>query len=272
MQRWQARISPTLGALEDTADNVWRTKPYLDQFQPTVFMGVYSLKDFIKLWEHRGRKCILWCGSDIPRLIAGYWLSDDGSIRVDPEPFAQWINKNCESYVENGVEHEALQVLGIESKIVPSFLGKIENYPVSYVHATRPAVYTSVSGNDFHLYGWHQIPDLADQFPEIDFYLYGHTVDFPYTRANIIHRGRVPKEQMNEEIKGMQGALRLTEFDGASEIIVKAMLWGQYAFSHIAYPGVNRVDDLFYLKSRTLPNLEGRAWWIKNLNKFPWVC
>lgn len=235
-------------------------------------MGIYSLRDFIKLWKHKGRKCILWCGSDITRFVQGYWLSEDGSIKIDPEPLAEWINANCESYVENGVEHEALQVMRIESKIVPSFLGKVEDYTLSYTHARRPAVYTSVSGNDFRLYGWDKIPDLADQHQGIDFFLYGNTIDFPFTRANIIHRGRVPKEQMNEEIKGMQGALRLTEFDGASEIIVKAMLWGQYAFSLISYPEVDTVNALGELKNWTIPNIKGREWWLKNINRFPWVC
>lgn len=273
MQKWQIISSPTLGAFEDTPNNVWNTKPYLDEFQPTVFMGIYSLRDFLKVWEHKGRKCILWCGGDIPRLTAGYWLNEDGSIKVDPEPFAEWINENCENYVENGVEHEALQVMKIESKIVPSFLGKVSDYQISYTHSHRPAVYTSVSGNDFELYGWYKIPKLAELYPDIDFHLYGNSSGAPFSQLpNVFDHGRVDKDVMNEGIRNMQGALRLTEFDGASEIIVKAMLWGQYAFSYISYPGVNHVADLFNLKNCTVPNFKGREWWLKNLNKYPWVC
>lgn len=267
--RWQCRYSPTLGALEDTPDNIWRTKPYLDEFQDTVFMGIYSLSDFMALWKHKGRKCILWCGSDLQRLLLGYWLDDEGKMRVHPTQISSWIDTYCESFVENEVEQVALRSVGIRSKVVPSFLGKVEDYEVSFKPGNN--VYTSVSSNDFALYGWDKIPDLADQFPHIRLHLYGNTKPFNFTRANIIHHGRVPKEQMNAEIKDMQGALRLTEFDGASEIIVKAMLWGQYAFSFIQYPGVNSVDMLGLVDKLNVPNNK-RDWWLNNLNRFPWVC
>lgn len=272
--KWQCRIAPSLGELESTHTEIWNTvsySPEKDIDTPCVFMGLYGLPDFYTLWRHKGRKAILWCGSDITHFINGYFLDEAGRIKIEPEQLAIWINENCESYVENGVEHEALQVMGIESKIVPSFLGKIDEYKIEYEPSSRPRVYTSVSGNDFRLYGWGKIPDLADQFPEVEFYLYGNTIDFPYTRANIIQRGRVTKEAMNDEIREMQGALRLTEFDGCSEIIVKAMLWGQYAFSEISYPGVNPIQHLGQLKNWTATNYK-RDWWIKNLNKYPWVC
>ena len=56
----------------------------------------------------------------------------------------------------------------------------------------------------------------------------------------------------------------------ASEIIVKAMLWGQYAFSFIPYEGVFNVDKLNLLLSLKEPNIKGRKWWLKNLNNFVW--
>lgn len=269
--KWQCRYSPTLGALEGSPDDVWGTKPYLDEFQDTVFMGMYSLKDFQALWNHKGRKAILWCGSDITRFISGWWLDVEGMIKIEPEAFAEWINKNCENYVENGVEHEALMVMGIESRIIPSFLGNVEDYSVEYQAKGRPKVYTSVSGNDYELYGWYKIRTLAEQNPGIEFHLYGSTGAFAQCAGleNVIDHGRVPKEQMNEEIKTMHAALRLTEFDGCSEIIVKAMLWGQYAFGNIYYPGVFSVDELPLLEIKTLPN-PARGWWLNNLNKYPW--
>lgn len=262
-------MSPTLGALEDTPDHTWGTKPYLDEFQDTVFMGLYSLKDFNMLWNHKGRRAILWCGSDIMRFISGWWLDVEGSIKIDPEAFARWINSNCDNYVENGVEHEALMTIGIESKIVPSFLGNVDNYEVTYTQSSRPRVYTSVSGNDFRLYGWGYIDGLATQHQDVDFHLYGNTIPWDTKQSNVFVHGRVPKEQMNEEIKEMQGALRLTEFDGASEIIVKAMLWGQYAYAHISYPGVDPVPALGNLKDQNESNPH-RRWWLRNLNQYPW--
>ena len=276
--KWQCRVAPSLGALEDTHKNVWHTKEYKDLDRPTVFFGLYGLPDFYTLWRHKGRKAILWAGSDIKHFINGYWLSPDGRIRLESESIAEWINKNCESYVENGVEHEALMVLGVESHIVPSFLGHTMNYSDSYTYRSddRPQVYASVSGDNFRMYGWEQIELVADKC-NVDFHLYGNTVEWPTKHHNVFVHGRVSKEQMNEEIRGMQAGLRPLEFDGFSEILAKSILWGQWPISRIAYPGVTNYttnDELIAalndLKNKKEPNREALKWFYANVNRYPW--
>lgn len=264
---WQVRWSPTLGELESTHQEVWGTSEYVDKTRPVVFMGLYSLKDFIALWNHLGKKAILWCGSDITRFKQGYWLDETGKIKLNPKALAQWINLYCDSWVENEVEQEALKKLGIYSRICPSFLGDVSKFQVSFQPGNK--LYTSVSGDNFQLYGWDKLDKLAFDNPDVEFHCYGTSHNLQPVFKNIFNHGRVPKEQMNQEIKDMQGALRLTKFDGCSEIIVKAMLMGQYAFSYIKYPGVNRVEDIKLLTSFTEPN-PIRQWWIENLNQFPW--
>lgn len=274
--KWQARIAPSLGALEDTPDHIWRTKPYLDEFQPTVFLGLYGLPDFYTLWRHKGRRAIFWCGSDILHFTNGYWLDEDGTIKLlDMFPLAEWINTYCESYVENGVEHEALQVMGIDSKIVPSFLGKVGDYEIEYKHDERPRVYASVSGNNFEMYGWTLINEIAP-YCAVDFYLYGNTEPFSSPHANVIIRGRVTKEAMNDEIREMQCGLRTLGFDGFSEILAKSVLWGQHPISYIKYPHITSFsskDDLISklndLVFKRYPNEAARDYYRKNLNQYP---
>lgn len=269
-QQWQCRIAPSLGdGFAGSPNEVWGTKDYTNDTDPTVFFGLYGLPDFYALWRHKGRKAILWCGSDINHFKNGYWLDQKGEICLDYIPLAEWINKNCENYVENEVEQEALADCFIGSKVVPSFLGNVNDYPLSFKPGNK--VYTSVSGDDFKLYGWDKIGDLANKYHDVEFHLYGNREKIEINgHHNVFIHGRVSQEQMNKEIKGMQGALRLTEFDGASELIVKAMLCGQYAFSFIEYPGVFRVDKLNLLTSLKDANIEGRDWWLKNLNQYPW--
>lgn len=274
--RWQCRTAPSLGALEGTDDKVWGTKPYLDEYQSTCFFGLYGLPDFFKLWRHQGPKAILWAGTDIKHFGNGYWLDEEGRTRLEPMPLAEWINEHCDNYVENGVEHEALMVHGIESKIVPSFMGNVKDYEVCYQPAQRPSVYLSVSGDNFAMYGWEQVEIIADKC-DVDFHLYGNTTPWESKHSNVFVHGRVPKEQMNEEIKGMQAALRTLEFDGCSEIIVKSVLWGQHPISRIAYPNVDTFttnDELIKLLndlgSKTEPNTQAREWFLDNLNRFPW--
>lgn len=266
------RWAPALGTFQDSPEKIWGVKPYDPaSTEPCVFCGLYGLNDFHALWRYKGKKLIWWTGSDIRHFMNGYWLDEHGDIRVSARPLATWIKKNCESWVENEVEAEALRKFGIESKVAPSFLGDINQFEISYTFSDKPKLYASVSGDDFKLYGWDKISEVACLHPEIEFHLYGNTVmpDIPFTLNVIIH-GRVPKEQFNEEIKTMQGGLRLVPFDGCSEIIVKSILMGQYPISLIEYPHVLKLEEIGTLKDKKGPNLEGREWFIKNLNKYPW--
>lgn len=271
LNRWQCRYAPSLGALEGTPKEVWGTLDFCFADEPTVFFGLYGLPDFFALWRHKGRKCILWAGSDINNFTNGYWLDDKGDIKLDPVPLAAWINKNVDNYVENEVEKLALAKLGIESKVVPSFLGNVDDFPLCYKPSEKIRLYTSVSGDDFKLYGWDKIPKLASLNPAVEFHLYGNTSNpFRARLPNIFFHGRVPKEQMNAEIKEMTGALRLTEFDGFSEIIAKSLLWGQWPVSLIEYPHTLKPENIDMLVVAREPNIKGREWLLEVVNKYPW--
>lgn len=262
--------------MEGEPEAVWGTSQYLDENAPAVFFGLYGLPDFYALWRHKGRKAVLWAGSDILHFIHGYWLDDEGGIRIEPQALAEWLNKNVENYVENGVEAENLRVMGIESTIVPSFMGDVRGFDVSYTPRERPEVYASVSGDNFAAYGWEQIEMIADKC-DVDFYLYGSD-SWQSKHSNVFSRGRVPKEVMNEEVKNMQAGLRLNEHDGFSEILAKSILWGQHPISRIGYPYVDSFTSntelialLNGLKEKTEPNLKGREWLLKNVNNYPWA-
>ena len=72
--------------------------------------------------------------------------------------------------VEQTVDDAAVD---IESQVCPSFLGDVNKFEVSFKPGNK--VYTSVSGNDFKLYGWDKIPKLALENPAIEFHLYGNS-------------------------------------------------------------------------------------------------
>lgn len=257
----QCRIAPSLGVLEGHPNDVWGTTSYAFKDKPAIFFGLYGLPDFYALWRHTGKKYILWAGSDVRHFLDGYWLDDKGFTRLGVPPLADWISDNCESWVENETEREALAWVGIESQVCPSFLGNIDDYAVSY--EPNGKYYASVSGNDFKLYGWDKIEKFAHDNGQFEFHLYGNTVPWVSKNKNVIVHGRVKKEKMNEEIKYMQGGLRFVEFDGFSEILAKSILWGQYPISTIRYKHMN-------LKPKDVPNLEGREYYKKIINQYPW--
>lgn len=272
---YYCRWSPTLGELEATHQEIWGTLPYeptTDLQKPTIFFGVYGLPDFMALRNHKGKRFVLWAGSDIRHFLDGYWIDEEGRYRIEPQVLAPWLNANCEHYVENKVEYDALVSVGIYPKISPSFLGDISTYPQSYQHSDNPKLYTSVSSDDFELYGWNKIPRLAEENPNIEFHLYGNTkvLTHFFKIPNVIQHGRVIKEQMNEEIKEMQGALRLTEFDGFSEILAKSVLMGQWPVSLIEYPHILKLHQIRELPDLYAPNKAGREFYQRALNNFPW--
>lgn len=268
------RWAPSLGELEGPHQKVWGTETYHESmqndFKPTVFFGLYGMNDFYALWRHKGHKWILWAGSDIRHFENGYWLDEKGEIRIDNKGLSQWINANCESWVENTVEQEALRKCGIESQVCPSFLGDVTEYEQSYQWSDKPKVYASVSGDDFYLYRWDNIEQIAKLNPRIEFHLYGNKGKWESKQKNVIVHGRVPKEQMNNEIKHMQGGLRLLKFDGFSEVLAKSVLWGQWPISAIPYPHMLGVDELERLHAKHHANTEGREHYRKSLNNYPW--
>lgn len=268
MSKWQCRWSPTLGKLEATHQKIWGTENYRDIEKPCIFFGLYGLPDFMVLRQHKGKRAILWAGSDIRHFVSGYWIDDKGKIKIDPKPLAKWINKNCESWIENKVEYDALKKFGIKSRICPSFLGDVNKFKISFKSNNK--LYSSVSGNDFKLYGWDKIDKLAGENKDIEFHLYGNTKPFKTKNKNIILHGRVSKGQMNKEIKQMAGAIRMTEFDGFSEIIAKSVLMGQYPVSLIKYPHTISPEKIRDILKKKKPNIKGREYFIKILNKFIW--
>lgn len=267
------RWAPALGEFENSPDKIWGVKKYTpESLEPCVFCGLYGLPDFFHMWRYKGKKYIWWTGSDIRHFMAGYWLDQTGKIRVEPKPLAEWISKNCESWVENEVEAKALKKFGIKSHVCPSFLGRFKHFKVTYKWQKRPQVFASVSGDDFKLYGWDKIEVLAKKNPQIDFHLYGNTVKAPFKFGkNVTVHGRVPKEVFNEETKKMQGGLRLVPFDGFSEVIAKSVLRGQYPISTIKYKHCLQPDQIGRLTKLKRPNLAGRNYYLKKLNKYPWA-
>lgn len=274
---WKYRWAPSLGELEDTPENIWGIEKYESEIHkenPVVFCGLYGLPDFYALWRHPERKAIWWTGSDIRHFRAGYWLDKNGNIKLRPKELAKWIETYCESWCENDVEYEALKKLGISSKVCPSFLGDVKKYEVDFKPAPfgqRSKLYTSVSGNDFEVYGWKKIDWISDVYKDVEFHLYGNTVESPVKkRDNVFIHGRVSKEVFNQETDSMQGGLRLTSFDGFSEVLARSILRGQWPVSLIEYPHMLKIDEIDKLKTKFSPNFEGRNYYLGILNHYPW--
>ena len=126
--QWQCRIAPSLGGgFSGTPNECWGTKDYTNQDDPTVFFGLYGLPDFCAFRSHKGKKAILWAGSDLRYFADGYWIDDKGKQRVNPHDFAKYLKK-FDNWVENTVEADLLKKFGIKAKVCPSFLGDVSKF------------------------------------------------------------------------------------------------------------------------------------------------
>lgn len=281
------RIAPSLGELEADHTEVWGTFEYTsnDLNQPTCFFGLYDLRDYLALRRHRGKKWILWAGSDLENLRHGF-IFNDGKLRLLSKIFRgifrTWLIKvlrTADHYVEDEDEAMKLMAFGIESKIVPSFLGKIEDFPVHYHRPLdRPQVYISGHPGREDEYGFEIVRRVADRVRTCDFHIYGSMPSWNSHPVNITLHGKVPKEQFNSEIQNYHCGLRLNASDGFSEITAKSVLMGQYPITRLEYPLIpnfENEDELVSLLSSITemrkPNHRARTYYLEALNKYPWV-
>lgn len=267
------RVAPSLGALEGTHQEVWGTEDYVyskHKNEPTVFFGMYDLRDYLALWRHKGKKWILWAGSDLRNLEAGF-IFNDGKLKwLSKILRGNWwvlpILRKAEHWVESSWEKDTLQKLGFHSKVQPSFMGNVKDYEISFTPGNK--VYLSASEGRQEEYGWWRIERVADSYPELEFHLYG--AEWFSAHPNVICHGRVPKEQMNEEIKHMQCGLRLNLTDGFSEVTAKSILWGQYPMTVIPFPMIESAKNLMDITEKKEPNIVARNYYLKRLNAYPW--
>ena len=264
----KVRVSPSVCNFKDKLKEVWGLDEWegiYDKDQDVLFFGLYIKWDYDAYWAHQGKKTVFWCGSDIINLSNNWeWQR---RVRLYPE---------AKHYCENEVEQKELEGMGIKAEIVQSFLDDVKKFPVSFKPTDRPHVFMSGHPNREEEYGFGLATRLAEKLPEFTFHLYG--AGYRGKVGNIIIHGQVPEKDFNEEIKNYHCGLRPNFHDGFSEITAKSILLGQYPISFIPYKNIwnytteeELVRKLQEIKQISKPNLDGRKYWIKQLNRFPWI-
>ena len=228
-----------------------------------IFFGLYRPSDYIKFIFHRGKKTVIWLGSDI--LQAGWWYRIIEHIKAD---------HICENYLERAI---LVLMLGKEIKVKPLFFSDPKRYPVSFKPNKKPHVYLFAhSGHGAEVQGGLDILHrIAPRVPDVSFHVYG--LKTPPTglvgapAGNVQYHGVVPEAQIEIEIKNYQCHLRLHEFDGFSDGTGKSILMGQYPITRIPFPYIDSfktetelIELLKNLKNKKKPN-PYRTWWYEKL-------
>jgi len=274
------KVSNSVDQFRLKAQKTWGLKEWEgidDPDQELIFFGLFHDRDFEVFHNFKGKKSVFWCGGDILRLKEDY--ERQRVMKIAPD---------TKHYCENEQEADNLRLVGLEPIIIPSFLGNVDDYPVSFKppkEGEKWKVWMCGHQRREVEYGFDQARELARVFPDVEFHFYG--LDRFYegkvnlegdSLPNIIYHGLVPEKQLDREIREYHCGMRCNEHDGMSEVVVKSVLLGQYTISRLPYEGVWKYETFLELvtlieklKEQTQPNQISEIWRTQKLNRYPWV-
>lgn len=262
--KYKVKTSSSIVSFGPKAEKTWGLARYRfpwDIFKPVVFFGLYHVADYAYFLLHRGKKMVLWAGSDL--------------LALKKNKLMCFFLKKAPNYVENGLEQDELAELGVNSVVSPSFVEDINDFPITFKPTDKPYVFLTCHPDRENEYGVGLIERIAPKVPECVFHIYGASKDCRI--KNVIFHKRVPPDQFNKEIKRYHCGLRPNEHDGNSEIAMKSVLSGGYPITRIKYPYIDSYETeeqlialLKNLKNKERPNYKAREFWRENLNQYPW--
>ena len=265
------RVSLSVVNFKERAMRIWKLEEWQgidDTDQDVLFFGLYTLHDFDAFWYHEGKKTVFWCGSDILNVMNS--VEFRRRLKVFPK---------TEHYCETREEYDNLKQMGIETKIVPSFLEDINDFPISYVHSDKPHIWMCAHPRREEEYGVDQFLKMAKLLPDYTFHIYGIYDWMGEEKTdNIIYHGQVSNDVLNKEIRAYQCGFRGNKHEGFSEVLAKALFLGQYPVSFMPFEKIWnwKTDEQLYNQLKRLKemkdwNHEGYNYWKNNINKFPWM-
>jgi len=186
-----------------------------------IIVGIYSplMKDF-EVGVRRAKKVIChWIGTDI-------WQAMNG------DHFSKCLRSSKVVHLTEDVrlQHELKTALGLESIIlsdVPQALFEYTPLPKKFAIG----VYMYNTRLDF--YRNNLMIDVANKFPEIDFYFFGEEVEKGIKIENMEWLGFVP---MNKLIPKINGILRFPIHDGLPFGPIEMMTAGRWTIQEIVMP------------------------------------
>ena len=274
----KCRISSSINNFEDKINKRYGMEKWhwlKDRNKSTYFFGLYHIGDYLRFLWHKGKKKVIWCGSDILNLR-------DNKIW---QKVIHW--RKAEHLCENEVEAVLLRSMGINAKVQPLCFDDPKQFELSYKQSDQPHVFVCCHPGSEEQYGVNMIEGIAWATPLITYHIYGIKKEIWYYKndpsklynldnipENVIYHGKVSNERFNEEIKDYQAGLRLNDFDGFAEVLAKSVLMGQWPISRISYPFISYAKDITALiallndlHNKKEPNLEGRKYWLNEFNK-----
>lgn len=273
------RISISVIQFKPKLEQAWGLKEWEgidDPDKDLLFFGLYNDRDWDIFQNYQGNRNVFWCGSDILRALQDY--ERQRVLKISP----------AKHYCETEKEAELLRKINIEPEIIPSFLGNISEYPISFrppKDEERWKIWMCGHEHREQEYGFDQAKELAALYPDIEIHFFGVEKKYqgkPYSSSddlpNVFYHGQVPEKELDEMIKKFHCGFRPNINDGFSEVVVKSVLLGQPCITKIPYKFTWSYESWEVLvqlinklrQNQIGPDYENRTKLIKELNQFPW--
>jgi len=262
------RVSEGVKQFKEKAEEAWKLGEWLGEQDPDkdlIFFGLYFQEDYDTFDKFKGNRYVFWCGSDI--------------LRTSQTP--QWLEivqrHEAKHFCETEIEAENLLKIGIKAEVIPSFLGNVYRYPISFnvpKEGENWKIWLCGHPGREKEYGFDEAKELVKVFDNVEVHLYGVEGK---NEKNVFYHGLVKESVLDEEIKKYHCAIRANRHDGVSEVVIKALLLGQYPIARLPYEDVWKYESfgdlvafIVELQKQVEPNYRPRIKWIQKINQFPW--
>ena len=195
---------------------------YRDPSSPALFLGTYFKSDVDTMARHRGPGYVFWNGTD--------------AVHLGKNP--EWVRVLKGLPLRHATHHDGLAdevgaLLDVPVEVSPTLFNDPMGYHVLFKYSVPHCYFMNTHGMRSHEYG---VPEAIEAFSALDpdlfrLYIFGHRPSYPRP-GNVEYRGLWPEKVMDRACSAMQGALRLNEHDGTSQIVIKSRLWGQWPVVH----------------------------------------
>jgi hypothetical protein len=200
-------------------------EPLKDKDETTMFW-LYNPQDYELLAQHRGKKIICWCGSDVLHFNKTYQTKYLNLVR-NPEITHIFLNK---------LQQIEMFTFGIYGEVRYIFWADPSAF--TYSEELTKDCYVTCNKNAPQEYGEMAMNGLAWRYPDWTFHIFGITPSIPVYCKNVKYYGWIPETEMDDLTKNMAVCLRYNSHDGFPQTTCKALLRGQFALTQLPYDGM----------------------------------
>lgn len=226
-----------------------------------LFVNPHSSK-LARIAKWLGKKVVYhWIGTDVYQLQQNKYAVRD--LHVERADLLLSYSPNLQ---------EELAAMGVETTIYAMPPEGLSMVPGKMPH--EHAVLLSIPDESKEFYGYNEMVELIEHFPQLRFYVVRSTHPEYYNYPNVVFKGMLSRQEMDELYDEISIVIRFPKHDGQSLVLMESTIKGKtmiYRFTHpFAYKAEN-VDEMSRYLSKIIKeepriNIEASMYGIHQYN------